>query len=106
MNESGWLIERRPAVASSPQYLIVQGHNADSPVTVGGSFAWSTSHHFALRFARRSDAILFVGALRDLANALPHLLTLPGLRSGDEAPVICEHAWVIGRPEDADKEAP
>jgi hypothetical protein len=97
MREVGWLIERRPRVGE-PRYLIVLGGGADDPHFCRGVFTWGADHHVALRFARREDAVLFIGALRDLSEALPHSATIPGLRSGDEAPQVLEHVWCEGQP--------
>lgn len=93
-NELAWLIENATSLASVPEYLGIVGCNSDSPEHCRGTLYWADSHVHALRFARRIDAVLFVGMMRSLGDHLPHLRTLKGLRSGEDAPRICEHAWI------------
>lgn len=92
-DEISWLIERRDRSIGMPEYLYVYGGGADDPERCSGRFSWTNNHYAALRFSRKVDAILFVGALRVLSEVVPHGQTLPGLRAGDPAPAVCEHMW-------------
>lgn len=92
-DETGWLIERRPQTGSHPQYLMVCGSNADTEHSCEGRFEWTFNHIDALRFCRRRDAILVIGALRTLSDTLRHKETVSGLRTGDASPQVVEHRW-------------
>ncbi len=93
-DEAAWLIERATSLTSAPEYLMIDASETGSAHSCKGQFAWTTSHQWALRFSRRHDAILFIGAMRSLSGSIPHAQTLRGLRLDDEAPRVCEHGWM------------
>lgn len=88
-----YLIERQPQ-ASPTKYLGVSASNSDSEERCSGQFTWLDSLYDALRFCRRLDAVVFIGAIRSQFAILPHNCTLAGLREGDPAPRVAEHMWV------------
>lgn len=80
-----WLIER----GSPAEFLGIEGSLAfDNPI---GRFVWTTSSFDALRFNRKQDALLFVGAMRVLSNRMILAETVRGLRQYEEMPRICDH---------------
>lgn len=105
-DETAWLIENASSQVSRPKYLMVRGFNTGDTQTADGKFEWTENHSYALQFARRDDAVLFIGAIRTLSKIVPHGQTLDGLRSGEIAPRVCEHTWSDRAPPDRAGETP
>jgi hypothetical protein len=58
-----------------------------------GNFEWTSDANRALRFSRRRDASAFIGAMLNMSEHTALKGTLPGLRDGDQYPVVVEHGW-------------
>ena len=86
-----WLIERR--VNLSHEYLSVCGGDKDNSHKVSGRFQWTQTAYYALRFSRKEDACLFLGAFILLCDELPHKFTMTNLRSSDVRPEVTEHVF-------------
>src|SRR4051812_24455727 len=91
MREAAWLIERFRSPGEKAMWLSVQGRYGLDP---SGSFVWTADAFWALRFSRQQDAQLFIGALLNLGQELPHRLTIPQLRRGDALPSATEHVFL------------
>ena len=95
VDESAWLIERadprNPGAVLSNSFLGIQG-------SFGGTLRWMDNAHDALRFARKKDAAMFIGAIAKIMDDLPHCDTLEGLRSsGGPHAIPTEHSWTDAR---------
>jgi hypothetical protein len=97
-DENGWLIERTRPERGMPEYISIVGWY--DGLSGGGRLQWSGEHQHALRFARQEDAAKFVGMIRLLSDDLPHIKTVPGLRSDDPLPMISEHGWMGATPQE------
>lgn len=90
-DEIGCLIERTVWPRTTPEYLCIVGQF--DGVYGFGKLQWVDRHQDALRFGRREDAAKFIGMIRLLSDDLPYIKTIPGLRSADPFPTVCEHMW-------------
>lgn len=96
---TGWLIERRSRVGGATQYLTCYGRYPEDPTQAEAKLGWGEDPNAALRFARHTDACMFLGTMRNLMAGLPYRETVRGLRRDDESPAVAEHRWMDGPPE-------
>lgn len=89
-DEFAYLIERTSPVGRH-LYLFIEGNVTCEPPI--GRFGWTTQHEHALRFSRRDDAMLFIGAFIKLTLSLPVAEAIYGFRPGDDRPVAVKHGW-------------
>jgi hypothetical protein len=94
--ETAWLIERadpqHPGAVLPESFLGVAG-SYDGYYS-SGELKWVSRADDALRFARQKDAAMFIGAIAQIMDDLPHRHTLVGLRSGAGPRAIpVEHVW-------------
>ena len=90
--EQGWLIVCTNEGGNTEAYLWAL--LSKDVFQCEGAFRWQPTVDGALQFARRKDAMTFIGAMRQLQQSLPYKDVFRGLVSPDERIRVAEHGWV------------